>query len=93
MTVDLKLVINKEKTHLTDVHKGVAYLGFIIRPKAVSIDPKKVKKFKDRVRELTPRKHGMNVEEMIFRLNPVLIGLSTCPRLTSGFCITSGRSD
>ncbi len=52
----------------------MAYLGFIIRPKVVSIRPKKVKAFKDKIRQLTPRNHGMNVAEMIKRLNPVLRG-------------------
>jgi RNA-directed DNA polymerase len=71
---ELKLVVNKEKTHLTSVNEGVAYLGFIIRTKYVSIHPKKIKSFKDRIRQLTPRNHGINVEEMVKRLNPVLRG-------------------
>ncbi|BAF60649.1 retron-type reverse transcriptase [Pelotomaculum thermopropionicum SI] len=71
---ELKLEVNKEKTHLTSVHEGVAYLGFIIHKKHVSIHPKKIKKFKDRIRELTPRNHGMSLKEMIKRLNPVLRG-------------------
>lgn len=71
---ELKLTVNKEKTHLTSVRQGVAYLGFIIWPKVISIHPKKVKSFKDKVRELTPRNHGINVEEMVARLNPVMRG-------------------
>jgi RNA-directed DNA polymerase len=71
---ELKLVVNKEKTHLTSVYEGVAYLGFIIRPKVLSIHPKKIKAFKDKIRQLTPRNHGMNIEEMVKRLNPVLRG-------------------
>lgn len=71
---ELKLTVNKEKTHLTSVRKGVAYLGFIIWPKVISIHPKKVKNFKDKVRELTPRNHGINVKEMVTRLSPVMRG-------------------
>lgn len=71
---ELKLVVNKEKTHLTSVNEGVAYLGFIIKTRYVSIHPKKIKSFKDRIRQLTPRNHGINVEEMVKRLNPVLRG-------------------
>ncbi len=71
---ELKLVVNKEKTHLTSVEKGVAYLGFVIYPRHVSIHPEKVAKFKDTIRKLTPRNHGMNVEEMVKRLNPILRG-------------------
>lgn len=71
---ELKLVINKEKTHITNIDKGVAYLGFIIRPNTVSIHPKKVAALKDRIRKITPRNHGMNVEGMVKRVNPVLRG-------------------
>lgn len=71
---ELKLVVNQEKTHITNINKGIAYLGFIIRPKTVSIHPKKVTALKDRIREITPRNQGMNVEKMVKRLNPVLRG-------------------
>ncbi|TEB08700.1 Group II intron-encoded protein LtrA [Pelotomaculum propionicicum] len=71
---ELKLLVNKEKTHLTSVNEGVAYLGFIIWPKYVSIHPRKIKSIKDRIRQLTPRNHGINVEGMVKRLNPVLRG-------------------
>lgn len=71
---ELKLVVNKEKTHITTVEHGVAYLGFVIWPKAVSIHPKKIAALKDKIRKMTPRNHGMNVEEMARRLNPVLRG-------------------
>ncbi|WP_242868788.1 group II intron reverse transcriptase/maturase, partial [Desulfotomaculum copahuensis] len=70
----LKLVVNKEKTHLTSIWQGVAYLGFIIRARALSIHPKKLKNFKKKIKQLTPRNHGMNVREMVKRLNPVLRG-------------------
>jgi len=68
------IYLDKEKTHLTDNQKGVTYLGFVIYDKQVSISPKKLKAFKENVRKMTPRNHGMNVEEMIRRLNPILRG-------------------
>lgn len=71
---ELKLVINKDKTHTTSVYKGVPYLGFVIWSKVVTIHSKKVKKFKDRIRELTPRNHGKNIEQIVKELNPVLRG-------------------
>lgn len=71
---DLKLVINKEKTHIANVQEGVAYLGFVIRPEFISVNPKKIKSIKDKIRKMTPRNHGKNVEEMIKELNPVLRG-------------------
>lgn len=78
---DLKLVVNKEKTCLTDVWQGIPYLGFIIRRKYVSIHTSKIKSFKDKVRNLTPRNHGRNVEEMIKSLNPLLRGWANYFRL------------
>lgn len=71
---ELKVVVNQEKTQVTSVHRGVSYLGFVIYPTAVIIDPKRVKRFKDRIRELTPRNHGKNIRMMIKDLNPVLRG-------------------
>jgi len=71
---ELKLVVNQEKTHISTVAKGIAYLGFIIRPKTVSIHSKKIKAFKEKIKKMTSRNHGMNVEEMVKRLNPVLRG-------------------
>ena len=71
---ELKLTINREKTQITSVEKGVSYLGFVIYPKYVTIQPKKLKAFRDKIRRLTPRNHGMNVETMVKRLNPVLRG-------------------
>jgi len=80
---DLKLVVNRKKTHLTNVGDGIPYLGFIIRRKVVSIKPGKVKSFKKRVKELTPRNHGMSLKEMIKRLNPVLRGWGNYFRLAN----------
>ena len=71
---NLKLVVNKEKTHLTDNQKGVAYLGFVIYAKHVSINDKKLKAIKETIRRMTPRNHGMNVSEMVLKLNPILRG-------------------
>lgn len=80
---ELKLTVNKEKTHITDVHKGIAYLGFIIYSKYVTIHPKKIKAIKDKIRQLTPRTHGMNVEQMIKRLNPILRGWANYFRIAN----------
>jgi RNA-directed DNA polymerase len=68
------LTVNREKTTLTNAWEGVSYLGFIIRGKMVSIHPKKIRSFKVRVKELTPRNHAMNVEEMVGHLNTFLRG-------------------
>lgn len=70
----LKLTVNAKKTHITDINKGIAYLGFIIKERFISIHPKRIKRIKDRIRELTPRNSGDNVESMVKRLNPVIRG-------------------
>lgn len=80
---NLKLTVNKEKTHLTNLSKGVPYLGFIIRRKFVSIHPKKIQKFKERVKELTPRNHGKNVEQMVKELNKYIRGWANYYRIAN----------
>lgn len=42
-----------------------------------------LKKFKDKIRKLTPRNHGMNIEEMIKQLNPVLRGWANYFRMAN----------
>jgi len=71
---DLKLVVNREKTHITSLQEGVAYLGFVIHSKYTAIHPKRIKRFKNKVRELTARNHGKNVEQQIKELNRFLRG-------------------
>ncbi|TDT46035.1 group II intron maturase-specific domain-containing protein [Fonticella tunisiensis] len=71
---ELKLKVNKEKTHITSISKCVAFLGFIIRRKYISIHPKRIKRLKDKIRKLTPRNSGKNVEMMVQEINPILRG-------------------
>ncbi len=71
---DLGLTVNRTKTHITSLSEGVSYLGFVIYPKCITIHPKRVKKFKDAVRRLTPRNHGKNVEQLVADLNRFLRG-------------------
>jgi len=71
---ELKLKVNEEKTHLTNTHEGVAFLGFIIRENSLSVQPKRIKKFKDKIRLITKRNAGRSLELVIKELNPVLRG-------------------
>lgn len=71
---DLKLTVNRTKTHITSLSEGVSYLGFVIYPKYIAVDPKRIKRFKDKIRRLTPRNHGKNVEQQIAELNRFLRG-------------------
>lgn len=80
---DLKLKVNDVKTHIANASKGVAFLGFIIRGKWISIHPKRIEGFKNKIRRLTPRNHGMNIEEMVKELNPVIRGWANYFRIAN----------
>ncbi len=80
---ELKLKVNTEKTHITDVNKGVAYTGIHNQAKYSNNTSKKIAAFKGKIREMTPRNHGMNVEEMVKRINPVLRGWANYYRIAN----------
>lgn len=71
---ELKLAVNKEKTHLTNLSKGVFFLGFILRRHSTGIQPKRLKRFKDKIREITKRNQPTPLEIIVKKLNPVLKG-------------------
>ena len=71
---ELKLTVNKEKTTLTEVSKGVAFLEFVIFPGYVAVHPKRLRRFKDKIRRITKRNCGKPIEDVIKELNPVLRG-------------------
>lgn len=71
---ELKLKVNQEKTTLTSAYEGVAFLGFVIGNRYVTVHPKRIKRFKDKVRKITKRNAGRKLEAIIKELNPVLRG-------------------
>lgn len=71
---ELKLTVNQKKTKLTNVRDGVEFLGFVIGRKVLMISPKRIKRFKDKVRAITKRGTGRKLEDIIKELNPVLRG-------------------
>ena len=73
---DLKLTVNTKKTHLTNLDKGIPYLGFVLRSFGVSVSEKSIKKFKDKVRKLTPRNQGRKLHYYLDELNLLLKGYS-----------------
>ena len=72
----LKLALHETKTRLTDFHAGFEFLGFHFRSYRLGIRRKAIEGFKDRVRRLTRRQQGRNVDAVIAELNPVLRGWS-----------------
>lgn len=69
----LGLSLSAEKTKMTTFRKGFAFLGFDIAAWSVKMRPKSVEKFKDKIRELTPRKQNLNAE-VITKINQVVRG-------------------
>jgi RNA-directed DNA polymerase len=69
----LGLKLSPSKTKIVSYGKGYSFLGFIISSRSRRMRPKSVKKFKDKVRELTRRKHNFEAE-VIVELNRVIGG-------------------
>lgn len=73
-TIDeLGLTLNAEKTEVTTFGKGYDFLGFRISYRSVRMRDKAVRKFKDKIREITIRKHNLD-QEVIEKLNRLIRG-------------------
>ena len=70
----LKLSFHESKTRLTDFEEGFEFLGFNFRHFRLGIRESSIKRFKNRVRSLTRRQQGRNVDAVLADLNPVLRG-------------------
>jgi group II intron reverse transcriptase/maturase len=69
----LGLQLSQEKTKVTSYGKGYAFLGFSLSSRSRRMRPKSVKKFKDKIREWTCRKHNLDASR-IEELNRVIRG-------------------
>jgi len=69
----LGLQLSREKTKLTSLAKGYAVFGFTLSSRSRRMRPKSVKKFKDKIRELTRRKFNLDGDR-IEQLNRVIRG-------------------
>jgi RNA-directed DNA polymerase len=69
----LGLALSPEKTKMTTFRKGFAFLGFDIAAWSVKMRPKSVEKFKDKIRELTPRHHNLDAQ-VVKKINQVVRG-------------------
>jgi RNA-directed DNA polymerase len=72
----LRLSLHETKTRLTDVHEGFEFLGFRFRRSRLGIRAKSLDLFKDKIRTLTRRQQGRNVEAVIADVNAFLRGWS-----------------
>ena len=73
---DLKLTVNKTKTHIAHSNNGVKFLGVIIGSKYTRIQLKKIQNFKQKVKAMTKRNGGKPLDKVIAELNPVLRGFA-----------------
>ena len=73
---DLKLTVNRAKTHIAHSNDGVKFLGVEIGSRHTRIQEKKLKGLKQKVRQLTKRNGGKNLTEVIGQLNPVIRGFA-----------------
>jgi len=80
---DLKLTVNREKTKLIHVRDGVPYLGVVIQPQTTSIQPKRLARFKEKVKALTRRNSPVNLKQVIKTLNPRLRGFANYFRVAN----------
>lgn len=71
---ELKLTINREKTHIVHSDKGVKFLGVEIGSRHTRIQESKLKALKQKVRTLTVRNGGKPLAVVIKNLNPLLRG-------------------
>jgi group II intron reverse transcriptase/maturase len=69
------LTLSPEKTRLTTFHEGFAFLGFDISDRSTKMRPKSVEKFKNRIRELTPRHTNLD-RNVIRKVNAVVRGVA-----------------
>lgn len=70
---ELGLSLSPEKTMITTYGKGYEFLGFYLSSRSRRMRGKSVQKFKAKVRELTVRKHNLDLR-VIEKLNRVIRG-------------------
>jgi group II intron reverse transcriptase/maturase len=73
---ELKLSLHEKKTRLATLHSGFEFLGFRICASRLGVRTKAIEQFKDKVRLLTRRQQGRNVDAVLAGLNPVLRGFA-----------------
>lgn len=75
LRLELGLSLSPDKTKITNFVKGFDFLGFHLTRRSASIRLKSVKKFKDRVRQVTTRSHNLDLK-LVQKLNRLLIGFA-----------------
>lgn len=78
---ELKLTMHPEKTKIVHFNEGFRFLGFDFWKEYMVLPEERVRKFKDKIRHLSRRQQGRNLQEMIRKLNEVIRGFSNYFRI------------
>lgn len=73
---DMKLKVNRTKTHIAHSSTGIKFLGVVIFTRCTIIQEKKLMAFKDKVKKFTRKTGGRNLATVVKYLNPVLRGFA-----------------
>ena len=71
--LSLQLCLNAQKTKMTTFGKGYEFLGFFLSSRSRRMRDKSIRKFKDKIRELSVRSHNLD-HQAILKLNRVIRG-------------------
>jgi len=80
---ELKLAVNRQKTHIVHSDEGAKFLGVIIYTTHTQIQKDKVTGFKEKVRRITRRNSPVNLEKVVEDLNPVCRGFANYFRIAN----------
>jgi len=80
---ELRLTVNREKTHICHSSKGVKFLGVSIHSAFTRIQRAKIKSFKAKVKAMTRRNSPVNLAKVIKDLNPLLRGFANYFRIAN----------
>jgi len=72
---ELGLSLSPEKTRVTSFREGFAFLGFDLRVRSAQMRTKTVERLKDKIREMTVRKHNLDAQ-VIGKLNALIRGVA-----------------
>jgi len=71
--LSLQLRLNAQKTKMTTFGKGYEFLGFLLSSRSRRMRDKSIRKFKDKIRELSVRCHNLD-DQAVLKLNQVIRG-------------------
>src|SRR5699024_417432 len=71
---ELKLTVNRDKTHVAHSQDGIAFLGVVMHTRYTRIQGQKLEGLKAKLKAITRRNTGQTLPELVKILNPVLRG-------------------